>query len=63
MIQTPPEERLPVITQVGSWDDTLSRRAIMREIDRGGQVFVVHNRVKTIHMTRNKIERIARKRP
>lgn len=59
MIQTPPEERLPVITQVGAWDDKLSRRAIMREIERGGQVFVVHNRVKTIHMIRNKIERIA----
>ena len=58
MIQTAPEERLPVITQVGTWDDRLSQRAIMREIDRGGQVFVVHNRVKTIHMIRNKIERI-----
>ena len=59
MIQTPPEERLPVITQVGTWDDKLSRRAIMREIERGGQVFVVHNRVRTIHMTRDKIARIA----
>ncbi len=59
MIQTPPEERLPVITQVGSWDDKLSRRAIMRELERGGQVFAVHNRVKTIHILRNKIERLA----
>ena len=58
MIQTPPEERQPVITQVGAWDDKLSRRAIMRELDRGGQVFVVHNRVKSIHILRNKIERI-----
>lgn len=58
MIQTPPEERVPVITQVGSWDDKLSRRAIMREVERGGQVFVVHNRVKTIHIIRNRIERI-----
>ena len=58
MIQTPPEERLPVITQVGAWDDRLSRRAIMRELERGGQVFVVHNRVKTIHGTRVKLERI-----
>ena len=58
MIQTPPEERLPVITQVGSWDDRLSRRAIMRELERGGQVFVVHNRVKTIEGTRVKLERI-----
>ncbi len=58
MIQTPPEERLPVITHVGAWDDKLSRLAIMRELERGGQVFVVHNRVKSIHIIRNRIERI-----
>lgn len=58
MIQTPPEERLPVITHVGSWDDKLARLAIMRELERGGQVFVVHNRVKTIHAIKAEIERI-----
>ncbi len=58
-IQTPPEERLPVMTQIGSWDDKLSRRAIMRELERGGQVFVVHNRVQTIQAIRSKIENIA----
>ena len=58
MIQTPPEERRPVITRVGSWDDRLSRLAIMRELERGGQVFVVHNRVKSIHIIRNKIARL-----
>ncbi|MCY3798333.1 MAG: transcription-repair coupling factor [Chloroflexi bacterium] len=58
MIQSPPEERLPVITHVGSWDDKLARHAIMRELERGGQVFVVHNRVKSIHIIRNRIERI-----
>ena len=58
MIQSPPEDRLPVITQVGSWDDKLSRLSIMRELERGGQVFVVHNRVQSIHIIRNKIERI-----
>lgn len=58
MIQTPPEERLPVVTQVGSWDEKLVRLAIMRELERGGQVFVVHNRVKTIHVLKNEIERI-----
>lgn len=55
MIQTAPEERLPVITQVGSWDNKLARRAIMRELERGGQVFVVHNRVNSIHVIRNRI--------
>ena len=59
MIQTPPEERLPVITQVGAWDSKLARRAILRELERGGQVFVVHNRVASIHGVRNRIERLA----
>ena len=59
MIQTPPEERLPVITQVGAWDNRLARRAILRELERGGQVFVVHNRVASIHGIRNRIERLA----
>ncbi len=58
MIQTPPEERLPIITQIGTWDEKLSRLAVMRELERGGQVFVVHNRVKSIHGIRNRIERI-----
>ncbi|MFZ4813819.1 MAG: transcription-repair coupling factor [Phototrophicaceae bacterium] len=48
MIQTPPEERLPVITHVGPFDRRLVRAAIMRELERGGQIFFVHNRVRTI---------------
>ncbi|MCY4147541.1 MAG: transcription-repair coupling factor [Chloroflexi bacterium] len=59
MIQTPPEERLPVITQVGAWDDKLSRMAIRRELDRGGQVFVVHNRIRSIYGLRDQLERLA----
>ncbi len=37
-IDTPPEERLPVRTHVGEYDETLIRQAILRELDRGGQV-------------------------
>ena len=44
-IDTPPEERLPVATYVGEYDDHLVRQAILRELDRDGQVFFVHNRV------------------
>ena len=44
-IDTPPEERLPVATYIGAYDDHLVRQAILRELDRGGQVFYVHNRV------------------
>jgi transcription-repair coupling factor (superfamily II helicase) len=48
LIDTAPADRLPVQTYVGEGDDTLLRRAILRELDRGGQMFYVHNRVQTI---------------
>lgn len=47
-IETPPDERLPIKTHVGYYDDSLVRQAIVRELERGGQVFVVHNRVQSI---------------
>ncbi|OQY91429.1 MAG: transcription-repair coupling factor [Anaerolineae bacterium UTCFX2] len=47
-INTPPEERLPIITHVGPYSRRLVKQAILREIERGGQVFFVHNRVQTI---------------
>jgi transcription-repair coupling factor (superfamily II helicase) len=58
MIQTPPEERLPVITHTGRFDEHLVRQAILRELERGGQVFVIHNRVNTIDHLREKLEEI-----
>ncbi len=54
MIQTPPEERVPIITHVGAFDPKLARQAILRELDRGGQVFIIHNRIKTIEEVRDK---------
>lgn len=48
MIDTAPAERLPVQTYVGEADEVLMRRAILRELERGGQVFFVHNRVQSI---------------
>ncbi len=47
-IDTPPEARLAVRTFVGERDEALIREAILRELDRGGQVFYVHNRVRGI---------------
>ena len=47
-IETPPRNRLPVITEIHEWDDDIIRRAVLREMDRGGQVYFVHNRVQTI---------------
>lgn len=58
MIQTPPEERLPVITHVGPFDERLVRQAVLRELERGGQVFYVHNRVQSIHLARERLEQI-----
>ena len=58
MIQTPPEDRMPVITHVGPFDDRLVRQAVIREMERGGQVFFVHNRVQTIETARERLARI-----
>jgi transcription-repair coupling factor (superfamily II helicase) len=55
-INTPPEERLPIITHVGPYNPRLVRRAVLRELERGGQVFFVHNRVQTILGMRGHLE-------
>ncbi len=47
-ITTPPFGRLPVITEVRKYSPSLVREAIMKEIERGGQVYFLHNRVLTI---------------
>ncbi|MCK7488769.1 MAG: hypothetical protein MZU97_27200 [Bacillus subtilis] len=49
LIGTPPENRFPIRTYVTEYDDKMIREAILREIDRGGQIFYVHNRVKSIN--------------
>jgi len=45
IIDTPPEDRLPVHTFVGEYDRALVRKVILREVSRGGQIYYVHNRV------------------
>jgi transcription-repair coupling factor (superfamily II helicase) len=54
-IETPPEERLPIKTYLAESSDDLIREAILRELDREGQVFFVHNRVKDIELTADRI--------
>ena len=49
-IETPPEERLPIKTYLAERSDDLVKEAVQRELDRGGQVFFLHNRVKSIHL-------------
>jgi transcription-repair coupling factor (superfamily II helicase) len=58
VIDTAPAERLPVQTYVGEMDDARLRRAIVRELDRGGQVFIVHNRVQTIRTVAERVRRL-----
>ncbi len=48
IINTPPRDRLPVRTEIRTFDEDLIVEAVLREIDRGGQVYFVHNRVQTI---------------
>ncbi len=57
-INTPPEDRLPVRTQVTEYDEALIRNAILRELDRGGQVFFVHNRVQGIYQIARHLEKL-----
>ncbi|HEY0361559.1 MAG TPA: transcription-repair coupling factor, partial [Solirubrobacteraceae bacterium] len=55
VIETPPEGRRPVKTYVGEYDEGLVKQAIMREKERGGQAFFVHNRVETIDETAERL--------
>ncbi len=58
VIETPPRDRLPVHTEIVEVDDELVTDAILREVDRGGQVFYVHNRVETIHNAALKLQKL-----
>ncbi|MES2441153.1 MAG: transcription-repair coupling factor [Verrucomicrobiota bacterium] len=57
-IDTPPPNRVPVSTTVCAYDERVIRDAIRREMKRGGQVFFLHNRVKTIDMMASKIREL-----
>jgi transcription-repair coupling factor (superfamily II helicase) len=57
-IQTPPHDRLPVETRVVPYDERVIRDAIQRELNRGGQVFFLHNRVLTIHTMEQKLRNL-----
>jgi transcription-repair coupling factor (superfamily II helicase) len=57
-IMTPPEERHPVLTYVGVYDEKQISAAIRRELMRDGQVFFVHNRVDTIEKTASRLREL-----
>ncbi|MFT8312791.1 MAG: transcription-repair coupling factor [Clostridium sp.] len=58
VMETPPEERYPVQTYVVEYNDQLIRDAVMRELNRGGQVFFVYNRVETINDMASKLTKL-----
>ncbi len=58
VMETPPEARLPIQTEIREQDEGVIREAILRELARGGQVYVVHNRVQTIDRASRAISRL-----
>jgi transcription-repair coupling factor (superfamily II helicase) len=55
VIETPPEGRRPVKTYVGEYEEELVKRAILREHERKGQAFFMHNRVESIEQTAERL--------
>ncbi len=58
IIQTPPEDRLSIQTYLAGFDEGIILHAIERELNRGGQIFFVHNRVQTIKIMADKLIRL-----
>jgi transcription-repair coupling factor (superfamily II helicase) len=58
LMQTPPRDRSPVLTFIEPWDDGIIEEGIGRELDRGGQVFFVHNRIETIEGMADHVRRV-----
>ncbi len=59
LIRTPPRDRLAVHTQSIPWSDGLLAEIMAQELDRGGQVYFLHNRVETIHTIAERVRRLA----
>jgi transcription-repair coupling factor (superfamily II helicase) len=58
LLTTPPQNRQPIETVIDAYDDNRVAQAIRREVERGGQVFYLHNRVETLDDTRRKLEQL-----
>jgi transcription-repair coupling factor (superfamily II helicase) len=57
-LETPPAGRLAIETRIVRWDEKLIRHAILRELNREGQIYFVHNRVHNIHDIADKLRKI-----
>jgi transcription-repair coupling factor (superfamily II helicase) len=58
IIETPPKDRLSIQTNVVKFDQEVMRRAIGNELERGGQVYFVHNRVESIYSMADLLHRL-----
>jgi len=58
VINTPPEQRRPIRTFVARYDELVIKEAITRELQRGGQTFLVHNRVRSIEKMAQRVEKL-----
>ncbi|NGX41858.1 MAG: Transcription-repair-coupling factor [Chlamydiae bacterium] len=58
VINTPPQDRLPIKTIIADPSDELIKNAILRELARDGQTFVIHNRIETIHGVADRIKKL-----
>jgi len=58
IINTPPPNRYPIITEIVDFDENLIREAIRTEMDRNGQIFFINNRIQSIYVLENKLKRI-----
>jgi transcription-repair coupling factor (superfamily II helicase) len=61
VIETPPKDRMAIQTVVASWDDKLIQSALEQELERGGQIYFVHNRVESIWEIAAKLQELAPK--
>src|SRR5262249_32438501 len=58
VIETPPKDRMAIQTVVAPWDEKVLRNAIEHEIERGGQIYFIHNRVESIYEIAAKIQEL-----
>ena len=59
LIRTAPRDRMPIITHVLPWSDQILQEALLRELDRGGQTYVLHNRIETLDTVADRVRRLA----
>jgi transcription-repair coupling factor (superfamily II helicase) len=58
IIATPPRNRLPILTEITQWNDDLIRDAALRELQRGGQVYFVHDRIQNIDEVTDRLKKV-----